>query len=110
MQSVVALEQVEGVEPFYAKRGRVAANLMLTRETGWHGWTRTSNLGVNSSAHYHCATRQNWCHPMESNHIASAADLQSAVRPSALSVGKTWWAKQDLNLQPSDYESPALTS
>lgn len=30
----IALERVEGIEPFYAKRGRLAANLMLTRETG----------------------------------------------------------------------------
>lgn len=29
----IAMERVEGIEPFYAKRGRLAANLMLTRET-----------------------------------------------------------------------------
>ena len=32
-----------------------------------------------------------------------------AIRPEIQCVGHGWWAHQDSNLEPRDYESPALT-
>src|SRR5262245_26240870 len=40
---------------------------------------------------------------------AIAAGLPSHRRSPAF-TGAAWWAPQDSNLRPSDYESPALTS
>ncbi len=33
-----------------------------------------------------------------------------ATRGTVFSSGNVWWAQQDLNLRPTDYESAALTN
>jgi hypothetical protein len=34
----------------------------------------------------------------------------ASVQVSGHQSGQTWWAHQDLNLEPTDYESAALTN
>ena len=46
---------------------------------------------------------------IRSRRICRTCNLQVLILPSAvIAIGK-WWARQDSNLQPRDYESPALT-
>jgi hypothetical protein len=40
----------------------------------------------------------------ESSHVDDYHPLTNATR------SKSWWAHQDLNLEPTDYESAALTN
>ena len=55
-----------------------------------------------------CAYLRNWCRLMESNHITSVPDLQSSVRPSALSVGKTMLQIADLMMRDIEQTFAAL--